>query len=636
MLHAGFAQVALTFSPEKPNPGKKISFRYDASNTSLMGHENPVALVYLLEGKLPLVREVKLTGKGNKYAGEFTTNDTTRAFFISFGEEDKKDNNNDQGYYGLLYDETGKPVKGAKKDVASAFSSYGSIWGLKRNVEEALRLSREELAANSELNEKPLEVVKLLLLSKDKEDIERMKTLLNKLVANTSTTEADLSEAKIYFENSIKDKPRANEIDSIIRNRYPGGTWVKAEAQNKYYREKDPAKKELMFADLKKDIGEPDTDTKKQQLAGYAGNLAMAYGIAGNFDKLKEYTAYVSDKQYLASIYNSIAWKETGESVHAKPGNVALALPLSARSLELIREQQNDLSNKAPFRTEAEHRKSLDFTYGMYADTYALLLYHSGEFQKAYDIQKNAIELNKRKDVSMNESFAVYTQKAKGNEAAKAELESFVKDGRYSPAMKKQLQEIFLAEKKDAANWDSYIADLEAASIKAKKQELLKKMINLPAPGFKLRDMQGNEVTLASLKGKTVVVDFWATWCGPCIASFPGMKLAVEKYKDDKDVKFVFIDTWENGEKDEVKKNVGSFIEKNAYPFHVLMDEDSKVVEAFDVDGIPTKFIIDPGSRIRFKSVGFSGTADGLVNELALMIEMARGTTAGAPAKKAF
>ena len=50
--------------------------------------------------------------------------------------------------------------------------------------------------------------------------------------------------------------------------------------------------------------------------------------------------------------------------------------------------------------------------------------------------------------------------------------------------------------------------------------------------------------------------------------------MAVEKYKDDKDVKFVFIDTWENGEKDVVKKNVADFIEKNAYPFHVLMDMD--------------------------------------------------------------
>jgi len=63
---------------------------------------------------------------------------------------------------------------------------------------------------------------------------------------------------------------------------------------------------------------------------------------------------------------------------------------------------------------------------------------------------------------------------------------------------------------------------------------------------------------------------------------------------------------------------------KNNYPFHVLLDTENKVITSFGVDGIPTKFIIDKKGKIRFKSVGFSGSADKLVEELSQMIEMLR------------
>jgi peroxiredoxin len=152
-------------------------------------------------------------------------------------------------------------------------------------------------------------------------------------------------------------------------------------------------------------------------------------------------------------------------------------------------------------------------------------------------------------------------------------------------------------------------------------------MINEPAPAFTLKDLDGKTVSLADLKGKTVIVDFWATWCGPCKASFPGMQMAVNKYKDDPNVKFLFVDTWENGDKyvDEVKK----FITDNKYTFHVLIDEkvddgkQAKVISSYNVDGIPTKFIIDKNGNIRFKYVGYSGTPEKLVDEVTNMVDMA-------------
>jgi peroxiredoxin len=125
-----------------------------------------------------------------------------------------------------------------------------------------------------------------------------------------------------------------------------------------------------------------------------------------------------------------------------------------------------------------------------------------------------------------------------------------------------------------------------------------------PAPGWELKDVDGKPVNFSRFKGKVVVLDFWATWCGPCRAEIPGYVKLQDKYKD-KGLVIIGVSLDQAGP-EVVKKFIGDF----HLNYQVVMGDDA-VVEAFGgVDGIPTTFLIDRTGTIRDKKVGAMETAE--------------------------
>ena len=124
------------------------------------------------------------------------------------------------------------------------------------------------------------------------------------------------------------------------------------------------------------------------------------------------------------------------------------------------------------------------------------------------------------------------------------------------------------------------------------------------APAWKLKDLQGREVTSADFKGKVVVVDFWATWCPPCRAEIPGY-IALQKKYADKGLVIVGISVDENG-----AAAVAPFAKAKGINYQMLLFNDDVVAAFGGIEGIPTTFLIDREGNIRDKKVGMAEEAD--------------------------
>ncbi len=124
-----------------------------------------------------------------------------------------------------------------------------------------------------------------------------------------------------------------------------------------------------------------------------------------------------------------------------------------------------------------------------------------------------------------------------------------------------------------------------------------------PVGDFTLPDLSGNSIQLSEFKGKSVLINAWATWCPPCRAEMPDLENYYQEHKDD-GFEIVAINAGDTQEQ------AAAFVNSTGLSFTILLDQDLHILQGLGISGFPTSILIDPNGIVKYIHIGMLRPAD--------------------------
>lgn len=382
---------------------------------------------------------------------------------------------------------------------------------------------------------------------------------------------------------------------------------------------KDPLQNVIAMHSIIKDF-KLDSLKNAEDIDVLKGQVALSYLNAGQFPQFETYINTIKNKFNQTSFLNMAAYNLI------KTNKLAYAAVIAKQTIDLYESYKDDPLAKPINFEQADWNRFMQMAAYPYYESYATVLHLKGENKKALFYEEKAIH---GKEDLMPSSIELYTALlvADGHsDKAYDLLLKMISLGKANIKMNVLFEKLTMQKFGNEAKAKLFLDSIQRNLNQLYSNELIKKMIvDVTAPDFSLLDLNGKRVTLADFKGKIVVLDFWATWCVPCIASMPAMKIIEKRHPE---IVFLFIATQETD--DGATLRVKTYVKTNQFPIKVLMDEPAsadrkyfKTASAYKVTGIPTKVVIDQKGKLRFITTGYPSDNE-LMNELEAMISMAK------------
>ena len=586
----------LSISPEFPSKEESVLISY-RPNGAFLAKDTLYALVYTMPhiGSLLPVMEIPLdfSEKANMYTATFTIPMDAVFGILKVTNRNKDDNNNGNYWDFLVYTADKKPLQ-------SAYMRQGmSYLG---NLPEECRRSTD-FAKTQEILGKEIELhpsnfqatVAFYSMQLTNKQItqEKFKQLLTKILSEGFDNNNENSVRVAVRSLRMLDRiPEAKSLETEFVSKNPTSEFAQEIALSTLTSIQD---KEQFIKEAKKFVSQFPNETNTESVLDA---LIQTLLNSGQFDDALDYVNALS-------VIHPKVQSQIAEWLSVKDSTSSLGIEWSNTA---ISNAEKGLNMKKPdYQSEYEWLSSQDKLLGILYATNGSILFKNMKFNESKTSLTKA--MNYLKETSNNDLFVMLilvNLELKDSATAYEVSKKAILAAKINPRIKDFHKLLYLVINKNEIGYKTEFDNLKAESAKVRRSFISTQQLNAIAPIGSVKTLDGKTVSLKDLKGKVVLLDFWATWCGPCRSSFSTLQALYEKYKNNSNVAIMAVNVWERNQNR--KKTVVDFFKENSsYNFPVFLDETDELVKKFGATGIPAKYYLDKNGVLQFTESGFEG-----------------------------
>jgi thiol-disulfide isomerase/thioredoxin len=618
-----------------PLPGMALNMTYDPKGGPLENIKEINGYAYVFNDYKWEIEDLKMKKNGGVWSVSYTVPENCGFMAFKFYGNTHNgivtDTGQDTGYLLVVFKEPKVKMPGAdlawatfrNKDFNSEFSGYFKDFSINGDATEYWL--KKEVADHGENFPKFIDTyIKVLKAQKPEKFDELGHRFLGDFTRKINGQPEEVF-LKVYnlYKFELKDQPKADSLEGVIQKQFPKGAFMRFKAFQRIMPIADAGEKNKVIRQFLADF--PYTANVPDFQKYFYDNIVKTQ-FAYYFET-KDYNSILAliPNMNFANL-NDAYHQNISKALYLKVVDPALIATIAVPMIKLMQQRVNDLSymqgiywsaNQANQNAKDRLNEQLVIQIRMYD-----MLKKYKEVLETFDLLPFAKRYEK---ASINEIHV------RALEALNKPIIEVLKNGAransLSDGLTAKLKEAYLKEAKKESDFPAYLEELKKEN---NSQEKITLMNPVAAPAINVQRAQGKAQQLALENGKIIVIDFWATWCGPCKQAFPAMQQLVSNFKQDTQVEFYFISTQET--KQGYQKEALAYLKAKGLKLDTYFDlmkkggptnneSFSKYAAIFKSSGIPRKVVIKNG-QIRFTSEGYSGNPGQLVDELTEVINI--------------